>query len=103
MVTICKSLARYLAFVSDLPKTDALRWEERGRVRLTVAAADGAVWSVTVSSGVERFIGRYVRVGGMGLPGCSLRFLPIAEDGSTPGDVPEGLRVPSAYRRREAR
>ncbi|MFL6843711.1 MAG: hypothetical protein ACJ8ER_02385 [Allosphingosinicella sp.] len=44
------------------------------RVQLRLKTPDGAGWSLTVSRGMERFIGHYPRVPGLGSGGPLLRY-----------------------------
>jgi hypothetical protein len=46
------------------------------RVALSLACADGTRWTVTMSAGVERFIGAYPRICGMIAAGPLLEFEP---------------------------
>jgi hypothetical protein len=44
------------------------------RVELVLRLADGGPWRLTVSSGMERFIGHYPRIDGIEPGGPLLRF-----------------------------
>jgi hypothetical protein len=44
------------------------------RVQLRLKTPEGAGWSLTVSRGMERFIGHYPRVPGLGSGGPLLRY-----------------------------
>lgn len=47
-------------------------------VQLMLETPDGSRWPVTLSEGMERFIGHYRRVPGLGSGGPLLRFEPVA-------------------------
>jgi hypothetical protein len=47
---------------------------DRGRIELLLRRADGSPWRLTVSPGMERFIGSYPRVEGIDPGGPLLRF-----------------------------
>jgi hypothetical protein len=47
---------------------------EPNRVELVLHLEDGSPWRLTVSADVERFIGHYPRVHGLGAAGPLLRF-----------------------------
>ncbi|HEU0134946.1 MAG TPA: hypothetical protein VFR28_08990 [Allosphingosinicella sp.] len=47
------------------------------RVQLMVRNLDGGRWTVTVSNGVERFIGHYPRVPGLSSDGGLLEYRPV--------------------------
>lgn len=47
------------------------------KVQLLLRTPDGVDWGVTVSSGIERFIGHYPRVAGVGSGGPLLRYEPL--------------------------
>jgi hypothetical protein len=49
---------------------------EPPRVELRLAAADGTHWTVTMSAGMERFVGAYPRLGAMVAAGPLLHFRP---------------------------
>ncbi|MGZ8284568.1 MAG: hypothetical protein ACXW27_05535 [Allosphingosinicella sp.] len=46
----------------------------RPRVELRLRLEDGSPWSLTVSAGIERFIGHYPRLDGLDADGPLLRF-----------------------------
>jgi hypothetical protein len=46
------------------------------KVELQLRTPDGGGWRLTVSSGMERFIGHYPRVPGLGSGGPLLRYEP---------------------------
>ena len=48
--------------MTDQPKSFMLQTDERARVELLLTTADGMPWTLTMSAGVERFIGRYPRL-----------------------------------------
>ena len=56
------------AHAPSRPRADAPRLE------LVLRLADGSPWRLTVSPGVERFIGYYPRVDGIDAGGSLLRF-----------------------------
>jgi hypothetical protein len=47
---------------------------DRRRLELVLRLGDGSPWRLTVSPGMERFIGHYPRVDGFGGDGPLLRF-----------------------------
>ena len=47
---------------------------DQGRVELVLRLADGSPWRLTVSQGMERFIGYYPRIDGIDAGGPLLRF-----------------------------
>jgi hypothetical protein len=47
-----------------------------GRLELVLRLADGSPWRLTVSRGMERFIGFYPRIDGIDAGGPLLRFAP---------------------------
>ena len=48
--------------MSDQPKSFMLQTAEQGQVELVLSCADGMPWTLTMSTGIERFIGRYPRL-----------------------------------------
>ena len=48
--------------MTDQPKSFMLQTAEQVRVELLLTTADGTPWTLTMSAGVERFIGRYPRL-----------------------------------------
>ena len=49
---------------------------EAARVELRLRRADGALWVLSVSAGVERFIGYYPRIDGIVAEGVLLEYRP---------------------------
>jgi hypothetical protein len=47
------------------------------KIRLNLRTRDGDSWDLTVSTGMERFIGSYSRVPGLGSSGPLLDFQPV--------------------------
>lgn len=50
------------------------------QVQLMLRFPDGARWSLTVSKGMERFIGHYPRIAGLGSGGPLLRYERVRRD-----------------------
>jgi hypothetical protein len=48
------------------------------RVELELVAADGSAWTLSVSAGMERFIGYYPRLEGLDPGGPLLRYRAVA-------------------------
>ena len=48
---------------------------DTGRLELTLRLADGRPWRLTLSPGMERFIGYYPRIEGIDAGGPLLRFV----------------------------
>ena len=53
------------------PTTPFTSLRDLGRVELVLRAADGSPWTLSVSAGMERFIGYYPRIEGID-PGAPL-------------------------------
>lgn len=51
-----------------------------GRLELLLRLADGSPWRLTVSRGMERFIGPYPRLDGIDSGGPLLRFAAVGAD-----------------------
>ena len=47
------------------------------KIRLELRTSDGGGWDLTVSAGMERFIGHYPRVPGLGTCGALLEYQPV--------------------------
>ena len=47
-----------------------------GRLELTLRLADGSPWRLTMSNGMEQFVGYYPRIEGIDAGGPLLRFHP---------------------------
>ena len=47
---------------------------DRSRIELVLRLADGSPWRLTVSPGIERFIGHYPRIEGIDAGGPLLRY-----------------------------
>ena len=45
------------------------------RIELVLRLADGSPWRLSLSAGIERFIGRYPRIDGFGDDGALLSFV----------------------------
>ena len=54
--------------------THRLIAREAARVELVLTSCTGAPWQLSVSPGVERFIGRYPRIDGLVAEGALLEF-----------------------------
>ncbi|PSJ38394.1 hypothetical protein C7I55_18280 [Sphingomonas deserti] len=54
--------------------THRLIARESARVELVLTSCTGAPWHLSVSRGVERFIGRYPRIDGLVAEGALLQF-----------------------------
>jgi hypothetical protein len=54
------------------------RAAEHGRVELVLRFGEGASWTVDFSAGIERFIGYYPRVTGIGADNALLFFQRVA-------------------------
>jgi hypothetical protein len=48
------------------------------KIQLILRTPDVGSWSVTLSDGIERFIGHYPRVPGLGSDGPLLEYRPVA-------------------------
>ncbi len=47
------------------------------KIRLNLRTCQGAAWDLDVSAGMERFIGHYSRVPGLGSAGPLLEYQPV--------------------------
>lgn len=60
------------------PKPMMFREEaEPPKVELVLTRQDGSLWSLTMSAGMERFVGSYPRLGAMIAAGPLLAFRPV--------------------------
>jgi hypothetical protein len=51
--------------------------ESVSRIRLVLRTSDGGQWAVSLSVGMERFIGHYPRMPGLGSGGALLEYQPV--------------------------
>jgi hypothetical protein len=64
--------------MSALPHRLMFQTPEQGRIALVLAGADGESWTVTMSPGIDRFIGRYPRLESIAAGDSSLlAFRPV--------------------------
>lgn len=69
------------------------------RVQLVLPGADGGAWSVTMSKGIERFIGAYVRVPALRPDSKLLQFVEVASALAIVGEeAAAGARRPPRQR-----
>lgn len=62
LATNCEALAGTVWLMSAQSQTFMFQTVAPGRVALVLPTAEGRPWTLTMSSGVERFVGRYARL-----------------------------------------
>jgi hypothetical protein len=61
-----------------LPNATAAASAATVRTELLLRQADGSAWHVSMSPGIERFIGFYPRIGGIAADGALLTYRKVA-------------------------